>query len=47
MVAAREMIFKITALIGKIIEPVKIKIRTRTLSAIQPKAQGSVCDIAS
>jgi hypothetical protein len=47
MVAASDRKLRITALIGKMIDPVKIKIKTRTLKIIQAKAQGNVLEIPS
>ena len=45
IVALRERILRMTALIGKITEPVYKKSKIRTLSAIQPSAHGKVLEI--
>ncbi|CAB5050102.1 unannotated protein [freshwater metagenome] len=46
-VATNERALRITALIGRIIEPVKMKMSIKTLNAIQPSAQGRVRAIPS
>jgi hypothetical protein len=46
IVAARETKFKITALIGRRIEPVNAKSNNRTVIMIQPRTDGRVLEIA-
>ena len=47
IIATSEMILRITALIGKMIDPVKRKSKIRTPIAIHPNAQGRVLAILS
>ena len=46
-VALSERALRIIALIGNIIEPVKMKIKIKTVNAIQPSANGSLLAIPS